>query len=142
MKRLLVLALVFLIPALGFSIDAVTAVQQFAGSRRAIYSFTDVSDGTGESAVKKIDISTLPGNPAAVRIVKAYYNTFGMAVKITTDHTTDDTVMVLQGDGSFDFSFFGGLKDPASAGDTGDILFTTVGHTASDTYNIVLEVSY
>lgn len=102
--------------------------------------FTNVSDGTGESAVAKIDISTLQGNPSAVKIEKVWYNTFGMAVKILFDHTTDDTGMVLQGDGSFDFTSFGGLKDPASAGGTGDVLFTTVGHTVGDTYNIILQI--
>jgi hypothetical protein len=120
--------------------DAVTSKTQVSGSKRVVMSFTNVSDGTGESAVQKVDISTLQGNPATVKIEKVWYNTFGMAVKIAFDHTTDDTALVLQGDGFFDFTSFGGIKDPASAGDTGDIMFTTIGHTAGDTYNIVLQL--
>jgi hypothetical protein len=120
--------------------DAVTSQTQVSGSKRVVMSFTNVSDGTGESAVQKVDISTLQGNPSKVKIEKIWYNTFGMAVKILFDHTTDDTVLVLQGDGCFDFTGFGGIKDPASAGDTGDIFFTTVGHTSGDTYSIVLQL--
>jgi hypothetical protein len=120
--------------------DTVTSQTIFSGPNKAIFGFTNVSDGTGESAVKKIDISTLTGNPSYVRVNRIWYNTFGMAVKIIYDHTADDTVLVLQGDGQFDFNRFGGIPDPASGGDTGDILFTTVGHTAGDTYSIVMEV--
>lgn len=120
--------------------DAVTSQTAFSGTKRVVMAFTNTSDGTGESAVQKVDISTLPGAPSAVKIEKVWYNTFGMAVKILFDHTTDDTGMVLQGDGYMDFTKFGGLKDPASTGGTGDILFTTVGHTLGDTYNIVLQL--
>lgn len=120
--------------------DAVTSQTIFSGPSKAIFGFTNVSDGTGESAVKKIDISTLDGNPPHVRINRVWYNTFGMAVKIIFDHATDDTVLVLQGDGQFHFDIFGGIPDPTSTIDTGDILFTTVGHTSGDTYSIVMEV--
>lgn len=120
--------------------DAVTSQTLFSGSKTVVMAFTNTSDGTGESAVQKVDISGLQGVPTAVKINKVWYNTSGMAVKVLFDHTTDDTVLVLQGDGCMDFTSFGGLKDPASAGGTGDILFTTVGHTANDTYSIVMEI--
>ncbi len=122
--------------------DAVTSQTLFNGSKRTVRAFTNVSDGTGESAVAKIDISTLTGAPTAVRIHRVWYNTFGMAVKIGFDHTTDDFVLILQGDGQFDFRSFAGIPDPASAGGTGDVVFTTVGHTSGDTYSIILEVEW
>jgi hypothetical protein len=120
--------------------DAVTSQTLFSGSKKVVMAFTNLSDGTGESAVAKVDISGLQGAPTKVKINKVWYNTSGMSVKIAFDHTTDDTVLILQGDGFMDFTSFGGMKDPASAGDTGDIVFTTNGHTAGDTYSIVLEV--
>ncbi len=120
--------------------DAVTSQTIFSGSKSVVMVFTNASDGTGESAVAKVDISGLTGAPTKVKINKVQYNCVGMAVKILFDHTADDTVLVLDGSGKFDFTEYGGLKDPASAGGTGDILFTTVGHTAGDSYTICLEI--
>lgn len=120
--------------------DAVTSQTLFSGAKRVVMAFTNVSDGTGESAVTKVDISTLPGAPTAVKINKVQYDCNGMAVRVLFDHTTDDTVLVLSGQGVMDFCDFGGMKDPASAGATGDILFTTIGHALSDTYTVVLDI--
>jgi len=39
-----------------------------------------------------------------------------------------------------DFQDFGGLSNNAGSGKTGDILFTTKGHSSGDTYSIVLEM--
>lgn len=122
--------------------DAVTSQTLFNGSKRTVRKFTNLSDGSGESAVQKVDISALTGAPTAVRIMQVWYNTSGMSVSVLFDHTTDDTSMILQGDGHFDFRGFGGVADPASAGDTGDILFTTTGHTSGDSYNIILELEW
>lgn len=122
--------------------DLVTSQTVFNGSKRTIRAFTSVSDGTGESAVTKVDISTLTGAPTAVRIMKVWYDIVGMSVKVIFDHTTDDTALVLAGQGFLDFSSFGGVPDPASAGATGDVLFTTVNHGVSDTYTIVLELEF
>lgn len=111
-----------------------------------------VSDGTGESAVVKVDKSALVAKdgaePASLDILKAKWNCDGMAVRLLWDHTTDDLAMVLSGSGEADFSPSGaprnvlsssaGLADPRSAGATGDLLLTTSGHTSGDTYNVTL----
>jgi len=122
--------------------DAVTTNTIFAGSKTHVVGFTNVSDGGGESEVTKVDISGLQGAPTSVNIRKVWFNTSGMSVAILFDHDTDDKVLELQGGGSpfFDFTGFGGIKDPASTGGPGDILFTTTGHTAGDTYTIILEL--
>jgi hypothetical protein len=120
--------------------DTVTTDVQYAGSRRYVAEFTNVSDGTGESAVQKIDISGLTGAPTAVRILKAKWRISGMSVKVLFDHTTDDTALILTGTGDDNYMSFGGIKDPGSSGGTGDILFTTVGAAANDTYSITLEL--
>lgn len=105
-----------------------------------IVSFTNVSDGTGESAVVKIDASALiPAPQSYISIEKIWYSCYGMSVSIFFDATTDDRMLVLQGDGVMDFRDFGGLVNPASAGVTGDVLFTTTGHTSGDTYCIILK---
>ena len=43
--------------------DAVTTQTIIDGPREAVLKFTNVSDGTGESAVAKIDVSTLSAQP-------------------------------------------------------------------------------
>ena len=39
--------------------DAVTSQTLIDGERTAVLKFTNISDGTGESAVKKVDVSAL-----------------------------------------------------------------------------------
>ena len=122
--------------------DAVATQTLFSGSNKTILKFVNASDGTGESAVAKVDISGLNGTPTAVKINRVWYSVFGMVVKILFDHNTDDFCLALQGDGYHDFRTFGGIPDPASAGGTGDILFTTVGHSAADSYTIIMELEW
>lgn len=122
--------------------DAVTTNTVFSGSKRKILSFTNVSDGTGESAVAKVTLSALTGAPSAVRIRRVWYSINGLALRILFDHTTDDTAAVLSGNGFQDFNPIGGIPDPASAGGTGNILFTTIGQIANDSYWVVMEIEW
>ena len=68
--------------------DAVATQTIQDGAKTAIFRFTNVSDGTGESAVTKIDVSSLSNDPmtdkacSSVVIEKIYYQTIGMGVKI------------------------------------------------------------
>ena len=61
-------------------------------------------------------------------------------VKVLFDASTDTLAVELPPNyqGMLDYSSFGGLVNSASS-PTGDIMFTTVGHGAGDTYSIVLE---
>lgn len=121
--------------------DAVTSQKILDGPKKVVYKFTNVSDGTGESAVLKVDVSGLSGAPASVKIDKIQYEVVGMSVQLLWDATTDDLIGVFQSAGYMDFTCFGGLPNPKSTGWTGDILLTTSGHTAGDTYTIVMEMS-
>ena len=127
--------------------DAVTSQTIMDGERTAVMKFTNVSDGTGESAVTKVDVSALSKNRlgascASVQINKVWYVTAGMGVNILFDATADVLAMGLPADseGNLDFSSFTGIPNNAGAGKTGDIQFTTVGHTSGDTYMVVLEL--
>ena len=61
--------------------DAVATQTIQDGAKTAIFRFTNVSDGTGESAVTKIDVSSLSNDPmtdkacSSVVIEKIYYQT-------------------------------------------------------------------
>ena len=128
--------------------DAVETQTIQDGAQKAIFRFTNVSDGTGESAVTKIDVSGLTTNPvtgmscSSVSIEKISFSNIGMGVKIYFDATTDVLVIQLPADWAdeFDFSEFSGIPDNAGSGATGDIQFTTVGHSSGDSYTIVMTV--
>lgn len=109
---------------------------------KAVFIFGNASDGVGEAAVLKIDISTLDSGATKVRITRVKWAIApGMNVTVLFDHTSDDTVLILNGDGEFTRDdLAGGVIDPASAGGTGDILFTTSGQAAGDGYTILMEI--
>lgn len=144
MNRLILfcICLLLTIPSLVYATDTVSSKTLWTGNKSAQFAFTNLSDGTGESAVQKIDISTLPGSPTAIVINKAWFAINGMAVQVLFDHATDDLILTLAGTGYYDFTQIGGLKDPSAGTSTGDLLFTTQGHSGTDTYSVVLDIGY
>ena len=122
--------------------DAVTSQTLVDGAKNVVMKFTNISDGTGESAVLKVDVSTLSGAPTRVRIKRIRYSTAGMGVDILWDADTDVICWHLPTDttDTLDFTEVGGLQNNAGTGVTGDIRATTVGHTAADRYSILLEM--
>lgn len=128
--------------------DAVTSTTLMDSDRVAIIQLTNTSDGTGEAAVKKIDVSALSDSSTGqactgVRLAKIVYSTFGMSVKLLWDATTDTICWDLNADYTTDedFTEFRGIRNTAaSGGKTGDIMLTTTGHSDGDSYVIVLTV--
>ena len=126
--------------------DAVSSQTILDGERLFIGKFTNISDGTGETAVVKIDVSTLSPNAFGyacngVKINKLWYTTHGMEVRILFDANTDTFAWQIPQNNSYfmDFSSFGGLPSNAGAGATGDVSFTTVDQSNGDMYTIVIE---
>lgn len=122
--------------------DAVTTQELSQLGAEWVHKFTNVSDGTGESAVLKVDVSGLTGGgvtTSRVQITKIIWSCAGMGVNILWDADTDVLAWALPTDtsGAIDFGI-GPLKDPGATGATGDIKFTTVGHSSGDTYCVVL----
>ena len=126
--------------------DAVTSQTIQDGARNLIMKFTNVSDGSGESAVKKVDVSALSADPMTgatctrVVISKIQFSTVGMSVKIEFDASTNVLAAHLPADYAveLDFTSFTGIPNNAGSGVTGDIDFTTVGHGSGDAYTVVL----
>lgn len=123
--------------------DAVASQTIVDGAKNAVMKLTNISDGTGESAVLKVDVSALTGAPSRVRILRIHAATAGMGVDILWDATADVLAWHVPADTqmTWDFTCFGGLSNNAGSGITGDIMFTTVGHTTGDRYSIVLEMA-
>jgi hypothetical protein len=132
--------------------DAVTSQTLVDTDKRAVIKLTNLSDGSGESAVKKVDVSALNSHPdgtacSRVTIDQIWYDVGGMRVSLEWNASTNVVAMVLGGSaaagnvhGHMDFRSFGGIKNNAGSGIDGDIDLTTNGHTNLDHYTIVLEL--
>ena len=127
--------------------EAVTSQTILHGERNCVMKFTNVSDGTGESAVAKVDVSALAANAAGVscsevRVMRISHAIVGMSVQVFLNASSNVLLMELaeSSNGHMDFKDFGGLPNNAGSGKDGDILFTTKGHSSGDTYSIVLEM--
>jgi hypothetical protein len=125
--------------------DAVTSQTIQDGAKTAVLKFTNVSDGTGESAVTKVDVSALSTGLdgetcTGVVIERIWWQCIGMKVQILWDATSDQFCIELgeNQSGDHDYTIFGGLTNNAGAGKTGDVQFTTVGATSGDTYTVIL----
>ena len=127
--------------------DTVASQTLQDGIQQAAFKFTNVSDGTGESAVTKIDVSGLSKNAKGqsctrVTIDEIWWQCNGMKVQVLFDASSNLLCIELgeNQSGHHDYSSFGGLVNNAGSGVTGDILFTTVGHSSADTYTITMKV--
>ena len=127
--------------------DAVTSQTIQDGERKAVLKFTNASDGTGESAVKKVDVSALTANHlgqacTSVQINKIWWQCTGLSVKIDFDASTNVLAIGLSenSNGHHDYSSFSGIPNNAGSGKTGDLDFTTVGASSGDSYMIILEL--
>jgi len=128
--------------------DAVASQTILDGERVAIMKFTNISDGTGENKVVKVDVSTLAPSASggacdAVTITKIHASTHGLEVQIYWDATTDVFCwgMPQNSQYTWDFSQFGGLINNAGAGKNGNVLFSTADASSGDFYTIVLEMT-
>jgi len=126
--------------------DVVNSQTLFDGASQAVMKFNNVSDGTGESAVLKVDVSALTVNfegkactAVSIRRITAMVN--GMSVNILWDADTDVSAVVLApGMYTLNFDDTAILGNNAGTGKTGDIMFTTIGASSGDTYSIILEM--
>ncbi len=125
--------------------DTVASQTLSDGPKFTVLKLTNISDGTGESAVTKVDVSAL--QPSAdgdsctgVTIERIWWQCIGMKVQILWDASTDLFCIELgeNQSGDHDYTKFGGLTNNSGSGKTGDVNFTTVGHTDADTYTVIL----
>jgi|GEM_PF-436866 hypothetical protein len=133
--------------------DAVTVQLLENGQRVWAYSFTNISDGTGESGVVKVDGSA--AGPLGVvvagqtffplqhiKIREIRYDIKGMALEIIWDATAPQNALVLGGFGRINFDDIGGLAAFSGGvmipGATGKIKFTTLGAMQNSGYTVYM----
>ena len=106
---------------------------------------TNLSDGSGETLVKKIDASELTfmsedGNRTIARV---YYsiNTSDRksGVEILWDGETNATALFLSGQGFMDFRTDGNSIPNNASTPTGDVLLSTKNFANGDNYTIIVE---
>ena len=122
---------------------------------KTVMKFTNISDGSGETLVTKMDASALTfmSEDATKTIAKIYWaiNTTngksGVEISWAGSGTSgaDATIGFFSGTGFHDY-FIAGNSIPnnatltANTSPAGDILFSTKGFVAGDNYTIILEV--
>lgn len=124
--------------------DAVATLPIYSGSGLYAWKFINISDGTGESAVLKIDVSTLvnvQGNVGTqVEIQEIVWAIQGFtSVRLLWDGTTDQVADLLCWCGAINYETIGKLRPVSLTGNTGDLLFTTAGATNGATYDITIK---
>ena len=127
--------------------DAVTSQTLMDGERVAIMKFTNISDGTGETAVTKVTASSLAASGSGkactgVIVDKITSVCHGMEVRMYWDASTDVPFFLSTINTNYrnDFSSFGGITNNSGTGKNGNILFSTSDATTGDTYTVVLEM--
>lgn len=123
--------------------DSVVVKKLFESQRRVVYQFTNESDGTGESGVTKIDISTLTADgvtPDRLSLIEVAWSVVGFNyVSMSFDRGTDVPIGTFSNVGSISYrDTSGGLHDTGSGG-TGDVLLSTDGGYDGASYMIVTE---
>jgi len=106
---------------------------------------TNVSDGTGEFLVNKVDASatTFMSEDGNRKIAKIWYsiNTVDSksAVEILWAGATNATALVLWGQGYWDLRTAGNEITNNATTPTGDVLLSTKNFTVGDNYTILIE---
>ena len=106
---------------------------------------TNVSDGTGEFLVNKVDASatTFMSDDGNRKIAKIWYsiNTVDSksAVEILWAGATNATALVLSGQGYWDLRTAGNEITNNATTPTGDVLLSTKNFTVGDNYTILIE---
>lgn len=135
--------------------DLVTSQLIFNGPRHAVFRFTNLSDGTGEAGVVKVDATSsgllgvvvqgqtfYPG--VHLKIVGIDYDIKSMGLRIQWAAGTNEDIEILGGFGIKKYKDIGGIQNPGTAaltGATGSIAFTTVGANLGASYSVVLRMT-
>ena len=127
--------------------DAVTSQTLIDGERLAIMKFTNISDGTGETAVTKVNVANLASNGSGKACTGVIVNKItsvchGMEVRMLWDATTDVPFFMSTINTNYenDFSSIGGITNNSGTGKNGNIVFSTSDASSGDTYTVVLEM--
>tara|TARA_B110000977_G_scaffold168280_1_gene217389 strand:+ start:312 stop:704 length:393 start_codon:yes stop_codon:yes gene_type:complete len=110
-----------------------------------VVKLTNLSDGTGETLVNKVDASTTTfmTEDGAKKLSKIWYsintNTNKAGVEILWSGSTNATALLLSGNGYWDLRVSGNEIPNNATTPTGDVLLSTKNFAVGDNYTIILE---
>ena len=110
-----------------------------------VVKLTNVSDGTGETLINKVDASelTFMTEDANRKIARVWYsiNTANSksAVELIWDGATNATALLLGGNGYMDLRTAGNEVTNNATTPTGDVLLSTKNFALGDNYTIIAE---
>ena len=110
-----------------------------------VVKMTNISDGTGEQLVRKVDASetTFMTEDGARKIARIWYsiNTANnkSAVELVWAGVTNSTAVLLSGNGYWDLRTAGDEISNNATTPTGDVLLSTKNFANGDNYTIIVE---
>ena len=110
-----------------------------------VVKMTNISDGSGESLVKKIDASTTTfmTENAERKIAKVWFSVNAISkkacVELVWDGATNATGVLLSGQGYWDLRTAGNSIGNNATTPTGDVLLSTHDFVPGDNYTILVE---
>lgn len=126
--------------------DTVNTTVLNDGPRNFIVLLQSVSDGTGETAVTKVNISAFRGPSGATAATDFSVKNISWSIQgmnfvqlLFNADTNDEIITLSEGVGYDDFAG-SHIPDPNTAGSNGDILLTTNGAANNGSYSIVLHL--
>jgi len=123
--------------------DTVTTAVVVNDARNIVIKWTNLSDATGEVAVKKFDTTNpifAPSPGTHLKIWSIAYDVKNGNLRVLWEATANQDCFVLGGFANVvDYGHFGGIiVPPGLAGATGSILFTTVGFALNSSYTVTI----
>jgi hypothetical protein len=110
-----------------------------------VVKLTNLSDGTGETLVNKVDASatTFMTEDGTRKLSKIWYsintNNNKSGIELLWDGATDSTALLLSGQGYWDLRVSGNEIPNNATTPTGDILLSTKNFVNGDNYTIIVE---
>lgn len=113
-----------------------------ANSKKVVRHIHIVSDGTEESDLVVYDNSAFIANTAKGKVEKIVAQGSSCVCRLEWDQTTDSPVASFDPAAGVKLKFcdFGGIKNPAGTGATGDLVLTTAGLDAGDEVSIYITI--
>lgn len=114
-----------------------------ATSDRNIYRLIHIlSDGSEETDLVIYDNSTLIADVTRGSLAQVWVSGSASVCRLEWDQTTDSTAIAVDPahGGHYDFREFGGIKNPAGSGATGDLVLTTAALDSGDEVTILIHI--
>lgn len=119
--------------------DVVTSQVTLDGERNYVITLTNLSDGTGEATVKKVDVSTMHPVPSSLRLDKVQGDVAGMNVALLYGANTKQKFLELSNSQvDMNMEEEGGLPDPKATGFDGNVYLTTANQVSGSSYTLHL----